>query len=141
MACGLFPIRVRFVCPMMESSNRSPQVKNVSWGRLEIEGRAGPYKDAKLFPGGSREWNWRQTRTSHNPGIQIADVEELLDHGATVVVLSRGMAECLHVPSETLDFLKERQIAAHVLPTKEAVALYNKLAETEPVGGLFHTTC
>jgi hypothetical protein len=37
--------------------------------------------------------------------------------------------------------LKKRQIAAHVLPTRDAVALYNKLAETEPVGGLFHTTC
>jgi hypothetical protein len=58
-----------------------------------------------------------------------------------VIVLSRGMAECLHVPRETLEFLKERHVAAHVLPTKEAVALYNKLAENEPAGGLFHTTC
>ena len=60
---------------------------------------------------------------------------------AKVVVLSRGMAECLHVSRETLDFLKERQIAVHVLPTQHAVALYNKLAQTEAVGGLFHTTC
>ncbi|PYL71632.1 MAG: hypothetical protein DMF26_18775 [Verrucomicrobia bacterium] len=125
----------------MESSNRSPRIKHVSWGRLEVEGEADPHKDAKLFPGGSREWNWRETQTSHRPGIQIADVQELLDHGANVVVLSRGMAECLHVPRETLAFLKERQITVHVLPTKEAAALYNKLAETEPVAGLFHTTC
>ena len=126
---------------MMQSSNRSPRIKDVSWGRLEVEGEAEPYKDARLFPGGSCEWNWRETGTSHKPGIQIADVQELLDRGATVVVLSRGMAECLHVPRETLDFLKERQIPVHVLPTKEAAALYNKLAENEPVGGLFHTTC
>ena len=125
----------------MESSNRSQRIKHVSWGRLEVEGEAEPYKDAKLFPGGSREWNWRETQTSHRPGIQIADVQELLDHGANVVVLSRGMAECLHVTRETLAFLKERQITVHVLPTKEAAALYNKLAETEPVAGLFHTTC
>ena len=46
-----------------------------------------------------------------------------------------------HVPRETLDFLKEREVAAHVLPTAEAVELYNELAEKEPVGGLFHTTC
>ena len=90
----------------IESSNRSPRINHVSWGRLEVEGEAEPYKDAKLFPGGSREWNWRETRTSHKPGIQIADVQELLEHGAKVVVLSRGMAECLHVPRETLDFLK-----------------------------------
>ena len=106
-----------------------------------MEGKAEPYKDAKLFPGGSREWNWRESGTEHSPGIQLADVQELLDHSAKIVVLSRGMKECLHIPRETLDFLKEREIAAHVLPTAEAVELYNQLAETEPVGGLFHTTC
>jgi hypothetical protein len=127
--------------PIVKQEERSPRITQVSWGRLEVEGKAEPYKDAKLFPGGSRDWNWRETGTGHNPGIQVADVQELVDHGARVVVLSRGMAECLQVPRETLDFLKERQIAAHVLPTKDAVALYNKLAETEPVGGLFHTTC
>jgi len=58
-----------------------------------------------------------------------------------VVVLSRRMKECLQIPRETLDFLKEKQIRAHVLPTMEAVKLYNELAEKEPVGGLFHTTC
>ena len=125
----------------MKNQRRSPRIKHVSWGRLEVEGRAEPYKDAKLFPGGSREWNWRESGTEHSPGIQPTDVQELLDHSARIVVLSRGMKECLHVPRETLDFLKEREIAAHVLPTAEAVQLYNQLAETEPVGGLFHTTC
>jgi hypothetical protein len=125
----------------MHSADRSPHIKHVSWGRLEVEGNADPYKDAKLFPGGSCEWNWRDTGTNHRPGIQAADVQELLDHGAKVVVLSRGMAECLQVPHETLEFLKQHQIAVHVLPTQHAVALYNKLAQTDPVGGLFHTTC
>jgi hypothetical protein len=54
----------------MQSSNRSPRINYVSWGRLEVEGEAEPYKDAKLFPGGSREWNWRETNTSHRPGIR-----------------------------------------------------------------------
>ncbi len=75
------------------------------------------------------------------PGIQQADVQELLDRGAKIVVLSRGMKECLEVPRETLEFLKKRQIEAHVLPTTEAAQLYNRLAETASVGGLFHTTC
>jgi len=76
----------------------SPRIKHISWGRLEVEGRADPYKDAKLFPGGSREWNWRETGTDHVPGIQKVDVQELIDHGAKIVVLSRGMKECLEVP-------------------------------------------
>ena len=126
---------------IVKDENRSPKIKQVSWGRLEVEGRAEPYKDAKLFPGGSREWNWRETGTNHVPGIQQTDVRELLDHGAKIVVLSRGMKECLEVPRETLEFLKGREIPVHVLPTADAAKLYNQLAEKEPVGGLFHTTC
>jgi hypothetical protein len=125
----------------VKNQQRSPRIKDVSWGRLEVEGEPEPYKDAKLFPGGSREWNWRETGTNHVPGIQPRDVQELLDHGAAVVVLSRGMKKCLAVPHETLEFLKEKQIETHVLPTPEAAKLYNQLAEKESVGGLFHTTC
>ena len=102
---------------IMENRNSLPRIMHVSWGKLEVEGQAEPYKDAKVFPGGSCEWNWRETQTSHKPGIQIADVRELLEHGAKVVVLSRGMAECLHVPRETLEFLEQQQISVHVLPT------------------------
>ena len=64
-------------------------------------------------------------------------MQELLDHGAKVVVLSRGMAECLRVPRETLDFLKERRIEAHILPTTQAAELYNRLAKEGSVGGCF----
>src|SRR5437667_80307 len=46
---------------MIESRNPSPRIIHVSWGKLEVEGKTEPYKDAKLFPGGSREWNWRVT--------------------------------------------------------------------------------
>jgi hypothetical protein len=42
---------------------------------------------------------------------------------------------------ETLQLLKESGIAVHVEETRAAVELYNKLAENELVGGLFHSTC
>lgn len=51
------------------------------------------------------------------------------------------MAECLQVARQTLEFLKERRIEAHVLPTPQAAKLYNRLAKDQAVGGLFHTTC
>ena len=118
----------------------SPRIQHVSWGRLEVAGH-GSFKDAKLFPGGAREWDWRETGTRHSPGVQVADVEELLDHGARVLVLSRGMLRRLQVPRETLQDLEGLGIAVHVLPTKKAVSLYNDLAAHEAVGGLFHSTC
>jgi len=125
----------------MEGENRSPRVTHLSWGRIEVEGGAAPYKDAKLFPGGSREWDWTETGTEHSPGIQPADLEELLEHGTSVVVLSSGMHGRLSVARETLELLADRGITAHVLQTERAVELYNELAGRERVGGLFHTTC
>lgn len=119
----------------------SPKITHLSWGRLNVEEHEQAYKDAKLFPGGSREWDWNETGTSHTPGIQPADVEELLNHGSTVVVLSRGIYKRLQVSPETLEYLKNHEVEVHVLQTEDAVKKYNELAETEAVGALIHSTC
>jgi hypothetical protein len=126
---------------MNESIARSPHIEFVEWGRMTVEG-IGTGKDFKLWPGGGREWDWRETGTRHVPGIQPADVEELLEQGARVVVLSRGMNRRLRVQDETLRRLEEEGFEAHVAQTEEAVRLYNDLRDQEkPVGGLFHSTC
>jgi hypothetical protein len=127
---------------MATTTDRSPRITHVSWGRLEVEDRAQPFKDAKLYPGGARAWDWNETGTSHTPGIQPADVEELLDHGAEVVVLSKGMNERLGVTSEALQMLEDQGVDVHVLQTEQAVERYNDLQrQGTPVGGLFHSTC
>jgi hypothetical protein len=118
----------------------SPRITNVTWGRIETaDGRA--FRDAKLWPGGGREWDWRETGTHHVPGIQPADVAELLENGAETVVLSRGVYERLQTCPETLDLLAREGVAVHVLQTERAVDRYNALAAEGPVGGLFHSTC
>lgn len=124
----------------MNDKPRSPKIAHVSWGRIEVEG-LGAGKDMKLYPGGGREWDWGETGTQHDPGIQPADVEELVERGATVVVLSRGMTLRLKTSPETIHFLEERGIEVHIKETKGAVDLYNMLAQSRAVGGLFHTTC
>lgn len=124
----------------MERKSTSPRITHLSWGHIEVEGKDKPYRDAKLFPGGS-EWDWRENGTKHVPGIQPADVEELLKHGATEVILSKGIYEQLQVCPETLQLLNQRGIITHILQTEEAVRLYNELREKKKVGGLFHSTC
>ena len=106
----------------MDHESVSPRITGLSWGRLDVDGDRS-FKDAKLFPGGAREWNWRETGTRHDPGIQPADVEELLEHGADVVVLSKGLMERLQICPETQEISKSRGIAAHVPRTEEAVRL------------------
>lgn len=123
-----------------EPGERSPCITALAWGRIEVEG-AGTFKDAKVFPGGAREWDWKETGTTHKPGILPADVAELLDHGATTIVLSQGVLSWLHVCPQTLRLAAERHVRTHVLPTPKAVELYNQLRDREQVAGLFHTTC
>jgi hypothetical protein len=120
--------------------SRSPAIRSVSWGRMEVEGLP-VGKDFKLYPGGGREWDWSETGTRHSPGIQPADVEEVLQQGATVIVLSRGMDLQLQVDARTVEMLETRGVPTHISETKEAVRLYNELATTQAVGGLFHSTC
>ena len=123
-----------------KNAPKSPRITHLSWGRLETDA-GGRYKDAKLFPGGGRAWDWNETGTRHKPGVQPADVQELLEKGAQVVVLSLGIQERLQVMPETLQALEEEGVDVHVLQTEAAVEKYNELREEAAVGGLFHSTC
>lgn len=85
--------------------------------------------------------DWNETGTQHRPGIQPADVRELLEHGAETVVLSKGVHERLGVCPETLQLLEDHGIEVEVLQTDDAVARYNELRASEPTGALIHSTC
>lgn len=125
----------------MTHEERSPEILEISWGHMQVAG-LGTGKDFKLFPGGGREWDWAQTGTRHSPGIQPADVEELLAHGATTVVLSQGMEMRLQVDPAVYEYLKRHSVPVHTAETSAAVAIYNELAAGgHPVAGLFHSTC
>jgi hypothetical protein len=124
----------------MDQKKPSPRILAVSWGHMEVEGLdAG--KDFKLYPGGGRAWDWSETGMRHSPGIQPADVQELLAHGAAVVVLSQGMDQRLEVDPATVEYLRRQSVEVHIAGTLEAVQVYNELASAVPVAGLFHSTC
>ncbi|MDP7059282.1 MAG: MTH938/NDUFAF3 family protein [Candidatus Marinimicrobia bacterium] len=118
----------------------SPRITSLKWGSVKVDG-FGTFRDVKLFPGGAREWNWQETGTRHSPGIQPADVQEIIDAGARTVVLSSGMYKRLKTMPETVASLKKESITIHQLQTEESVTKYNNLCEEEQVGSLIHTTC
>lgn len=118
----------------------SPPITDDSWGRIEIAGTV--YKDAKTWPGGARRWDWNETGTDHDAGVQPDDVRELLDHGAQHVVIGRGRRGRLRVDGDTKALLDERGVAYEILDTAEAIARYEALrAQGTAVGALIHTTC
>lgn len=102
----------------------------------------------------------------HHPGVQPADLEEVLKKGVELLIIGRGMSEALQVrpeqvinlrtldlrhphgfgssqvPSSTLDFVKQNGVDVRVFQTEKAVAEYNKMAvQGAKVGGVFHSTC
>ncbi|MFE2164241.1 Mth938-like domain-containing protein [Streptomyces sp. NPDC059447] len=119
----------------------SPRVTALEWGRMEVEGLA-PAKDFVLYPGGGHPWDWSEHGTRHQPGIQPGEVRELLERGADVIVLSRGMDLRLGTDPKTLLLLQEAGAEVHIEGTTAAVERYNELVDAgRRVGGLFHSTC
>jgi len=125
----------------MDQDCTSPEITNLTWGQIKIQGFNQNFKDVKLFPGGACEWDWGETGTRHKPGVKPADIDELLEKGANVVIVGCGMLKQLEVMAETQQYLKSQGIALHILQTEDAVKKYNQLRLKYRVGGLFHTTC
>ena len=127
---------------MPTHSPLSPRILDCRWGRVRVDGH-GTIKDAKLYPGRLASHlgparDRHSARSRHKP----ADVAELVERGATTVVLSRGVRRMLQVCPETLRQLESQGVAVQVLLTPEAVETYNRLAEGEAaVGALIHSTC
>jgi hypothetical protein len=111
------------------------------WGYVEVSG-LGRFRDAKLWPGGGRGWDWAETGTDHRPGIRPADVTELLAHRPDIIVLGCGRYGRLGVCPETLSVLEQHGVVVVRDDTAAAFETYNTLASAgRRVAGLFHTTC
>src|SRR5581483_9861335 len=109
------------------SDGTSPLVREDGWGFVEVDG-LGRLRDAKLWPGGGRGWDWNETGTHHRPGIQPADVAELLEHRPDVVVLSRGRELRLETAPDTVAALEARGVETVRAETGAAIEAYNRLA-------------
>uniref|UniRef100_A0A8C9TYU7 Mth938 domain-containing protein n=1 Tax=Scleropages formosus TaxID=113540 RepID=A0A8C9TYU7_SCLFO len=84
----------------------------------------------------------QNTAFLHYPGVQPADLEEILKKGVDILVIGRGMSEALQVPSSTLDYVRQQGVNVKVFQTEKAVREYNTLAgQGAKVGGVFHSTC
>ena len=89
-----------------------------------------------------RAWDWGETGTQHRPGIQPADVAELLEHAPEVVVLSRGRELRLETSPEAMALLDSHGLEVVQTETGAAIAAYNRLAdEGRRVAALLHSTC
>ncbi len=108
----------------------SASITHISWGKMEVSigDKKYNFKDCKAWPEGAKEWGWNLTGTRHRPGIQPADIEEILDQDIEVLILSRGMDLVLQTAKETKELLRNRKIKYQIEETRKAVSMYNDLA-------------
>src|SRR5215475_12734197 len=107
-------------------------ITSFQWGRI-VDSNGRIFKDARLFPGGVEEWDWRKTGTRHDPGIQAADFADLVETKPDLVILSRGVDLVLQVPQATVDFARAHAREVLVLQSEQAVAEYNRRVANERV--------
>jgi hypothetical protein len=115
-------------------------IASFRWGQI-VDSTGRVFKDARLFPGGAEEWDWRKTGTRHEPGIQTADFADLLATKPDVIILSRGVDLVLQVPQATIDFAQAHAPTVLVLQTEQAVAEYGRRIASERVVAVLHSTC
>lgn len=117
-------------------------INECSWGVINTNDDK-IYKDVRIFTDKTEKWDWGTTGTRHDPGIQIADVEDMLNSDVSYCVLSCGMQGVLKIKQETLDFLTQKNIKIYKDLTPEAIKIFNELSTKFPnkVIGLFHSTC
>lgn len=119
----------------------APAISDFSWGRIVVEG-LGSGRDWQLWPNGGCPWDWRVHETGHWRGVAREDIEELVERGATIVVIGNGRLGRLRVSQAVIDEFSGQGVEVIVAPTSKAIARYNKLAgKGVSVGGLFHSTC
>jgi hypothetical protein len=75
--------------------------------------------------------------TSHT--ISLAEAEFVYEEGAENVIIGTGQSEMVQLSDEAIEFFTLKDCKFHLLPTTEAIKLWNKAKGA--VIGLFHITC
>ncbi len=125
-------------------ADQNTPIIHLSWGKMQIsiDGKLYNFKDCKVWPEGASNWDWNETGTTHETGIQPGDIKEILAHDIEVMVLARGFDLKMKVSSAAEELLKTMGIKYHVHDTEKAVALFNSLIQqNKRTGGIFHSTC
>lgn len=111
-------------------------IDTYSFGLVVVNGRRYS-SDVIVYRDRVRENWWR--RSGHH--LSIEDIEEVIEERPEVLIIGTGSSGVMKVPKEVVEFIRGRGIEVHVLRTKEACELFNKLEKTRNVVAALHLTC
>ncbi|MEM1593039.1 MAG: Mth938-like domain-containing protein [Archaeoglobaceae archaeon] len=109
-------------------------IERYEFGKIVVNGRAFT-SDILIFDESVRENWWR--KEGHK--LSLEDLREVLEFKPEILIIGTGYNGRMVVPEEVKKFLEEKGIKAIVLPTQEAVKVFNE-TKAKKVGA-FHLTC
>lgn len=112
-----------------------PHIDAYRFGHVTIDGV--DYNADVIVRPDSVRADWRR-RAGHR--LASDDLAEI-PAGVRLLIVGTGASGRMAVPQATRRRLRERGVALHVAPTREAVALYNEHAPEGGVAAALHLTC
>jgi len=118
-----------------------PHVDRTEFGWLEIEGERYEHDVLIRLDGKvkrrKKQLSKRVYGTSHT--ISLDEAQHVYEEGAATLILGSGQYGQVHLSPEAEEYFRERRCDVRVLPTPEALEIWNKTRGRAI--GLFHVTC
>jgi hypothetical protein len=118
-----------------------PHIDGTAFGWLEIGGERYEHDVLIRLDGRvkrrKKKLSKRVYGTSHT--ISLDEARHVYEEGAATLVIGSGQAGQVHLSAEADAYFRERRCAVRLLPTPEAIAVWNE-SRGQAIG-LFHVTC
>ncbi|GCE31372.1 hypothetical protein KDA_68560 [Dictyobacter alpinus] len=118
-----------------------PTIEQTSFGSITIEGTTFDH-DVIIRPDGQIEKRKKKLSkavygTSHI--LSLAEAKHVYEPAAKRLIIGTGQAGNVQLSEEAADYFKHKQCQVDLLPTPEAIHVWNESAG--PAMSLFHVTC
>ncbi len=112
-------------------------IENVSFGRIEIDGRTYT-SDVIVYPDGRVEDEWWRKR---GHGLCFDDIARLIETGPDIIVAGTGDSGGMKPEAGLKEDLEKKGIEFIAKQNDKAYKVYNDLLSEKKVGACFHLTC
>ncbi len=127
----LLPVTI----PVQVAAAEETVIDDYAFGRMTINRNNYNWDISINENGRVKSWGF-----SDDHRIILTDVKHLLSDKTRVLIIGTGHNGVAEVNQEVLDYLREKGVVLHLVPTAEAAELYNKSKKSEVVA-CFHLDC
>jgi hypothetical protein len=119
-----------------------PEISNTTFGSIAIEEKEYDYDVVINLAGEVKKRRKKLSKqvygTSHT--VSLDEAAYIYENGTEVIIIGSGQYGVLKLSNEASAFFKDNGVKVILMPTKEAVDIWN-FEKTGKMVGLFHVTC